>query len=85
MCPAAEVLIIILSITLTVFLILGIVLLVYMIVLTRQIRRVTQAAEKTVDNIGSVVSGFSKIITPVYIAEMVNKAIKKIKKNKKDT
>ena len=82
---AAEVLVIILSIALAFFLVLGIVLMIYLIILTRQIRRVTNSAEKTVDNLGSVVSGLSKVITPMYIAEMVGKFVKKSKRSKKES
>jgi hypothetical protein len=81
---AAEALVIILSVALAFFLVLGIVLMIYLIVLTRQIRRVTNSAEKTVENLGSVVSGVSKVITPMYIAEMVGKFVKKTKKSKKE-
>jgi len=84
MSPAAEILVVILSIALAFFLALGIALLIYLIVLTRQIRRVTKTAEKTVENFGSVVSGFSKVISPMFIAEMVSKFIKKVKREKKE-
>jgi len=81
---AAEALVIILSVALAFFLVLGIVLMIYLIILTRQIRRVTNSAEKTVENLGSVLSGVSKVVTPVYIAEMVGKFVKKAKKSKKE-
>ncbi len=84
MSPAAEILVIILSIALAFFLILGIALAIYLIVLTKQIRKVTKSAERTVENFESVVSGVSKIITPIYIAETVNNFVKKFKKSKKD-
>jgi len=84
MSPAAEILVIILSVVLTFFLLLGIILLIYLIVLTRQIRKVTNSAEKTVENIGSVVAGFSKVMTPIFVAETFNKFIKKMKKGKKE-
>jgi len=84
MSPAAEILVIILSIALAFFLALGIALLIYLIVLTRQIRRVTKSAERTVESFGSVVTGFSKVISPVFIAEMVTKFIKKVKKVNKE-
>ena len=82
--PAAEVLVIILSVFLALFLILGIILTIYLIKLTSQIRKVTKSAERTVGNLESVVSGFSKVMSPIFVAEMVSKFIKKIKKNKGD-
>ncbi|MEI6850504.1 MAG: hypothetical protein WCK26_00890 [Candidatus Saccharibacteria bacterium] len=82
MSSSAEILVIILSIALAFFLILGIILFIYLIVLTRQIRRFTKSAERTVDNIESTVSGFSKIISPIYIAEMVSGYVKKFNKKK---
>ncbi len=81
---AAEILVIILSIFLAIFLILAIILSAYLISLTRQIRRITNSAERTVDNIGSVVSDVSKITTPMFIADMVSKFVNKMKKEKKE-
>jgi hypothetical protein len=83
MCPAAEVLVVILSIFLAVFLIVGIILIIYLIDLTRQIRSLTKSAGQTVDDIGSVVSKASKIVQPIFIAEMINSFFKKVKKSKK--
>ncbi|MEI7539478.1 MAG: hypothetical protein WCJ36_01755 [Candidatus Saccharibacteria bacterium] len=84
MSSAAEILVVILSIALTFFLILGMVLVVYLIVLTRQIRKITKSAERTVDGLESTVAGFSKMISPIFVAEMVNKFIKKFKTNQKE-
>ena len=84
MCPAAEILVIILSIALAIFLALGIALTIYLIDLTRQIRRITASAERTVDNLGTAVTGFSRLVSPVYVAEMVAKFIKKVKKENKE-
>ncbi|HUC96788.1 MAG TPA: hypothetical protein VMR16_03960 [Candidatus Saccharimonadales bacterium] len=83
MSPAAEILVIILSIVLTIFLLIGIVLIVYLIVLTRQIRKVTKSAERTVEDFGSVISKVSKVVQPIFVAETINSFIKKIKKRKK--
>ena len=82
--PAAEILVIILSIALAFFLVLGIILIIYLIMLTRQIRRLTNSAERTVDNIESVVTGFSKVISPIYIAEMITGFVKKFNNKKKE-
>ncbi|MEI7689580.1 MAG: hypothetical protein WCI79_01275 [Candidatus Saccharibacteria bacterium] len=86
MSVAAEVLVIILSVALAFFLVLGIILVVYLIKITRQIRRVTNSAERTVNNVESVVASAGKLISPVVIANMINKVINKFKKstNKKE-
>lgn len=84
MSSAAEILVIILSVFLTIFLILGIILAIYLISLTSKIRRVTKSAERTVNNLESTVSKASKIISPIFVSEMIARFIKKFKKNKKD-
>ena len=84
MSSAAEILVVILSIALTFFLILGMVLVIYLIVLTRQIRKITKSAERTVNDIESTVVGFSKILSPIFVTEMVSKIITKFKANQKE-
>lgn len=81
---AAELLVIILSVTLTIFLIFAIILTVYLINLTRQIRKVTALAERTVDGIETAVSNVVKMSIPMCIVEMVAKIVKKSKKDKGD-
>lgn len=80
MSSAAEILVIILSVFLAIFLILAITLTVYLIVLTKQIRRVTQSAERTVGHIESTISGISKVTSPLFVAEIIGRYIKKFKK-----
>jgi len=84
MSPAAEILVVILSVFLAIFLALGIALIIYLIVLTRQIRKITSAAERTVDNIESVVTGVSKVVSPMYVAEIIAKYVKKFNSKKKE-
>jgi len=81
---AAEILVIILSVTLTVFLVFAIILTVYLINLTRQIRKVTDSAERTVGNIESAVSQAVRTSLPVLITEMFTKFLKKFKKDKEE-
>jgi uncharacterized protein YoxC len=80
---AMEILVIILSIFLAIFLILGIILSIYLIKLTRNIRQVTEAAGRTVNTIESAVAGASKIASPLFMAEIIGRYIKKFKKSKK--
>ena len=81
--PSAEILVVILSVFLAIFLIVGTILAIYLIVLTHQIRKVTKSAERTVEDFGSVVSKVSKVVQPIFIAETINSFIKKFKKKKK--
>ena len=77
---ASEILVIILSVFLAIFLILAIILSIYLISLTRQIRRVTKSAERTVGNIEQVVSNVSRVTTPIFVADIINKLMNKFKK-----
>ena len=79
---ASEILVIILSVFLAVFLIVGIILAVYLIKLTKQIRNVTQSAEKTANSIESIVSRVAKVTSPLFLAEIFNKILNYFKKDK---
>lgn len=81
MSSAAEVLVVILSIVLSVFLVFATILAVYLIRLSAQIRNITKSAEKTVDDIESVVSQAGRVITPMFFSEMINRFVKKVKKS----
>lgn len=83
MSPAAEILVIILSIFLALFLLLGIVLTVYLIKLSRDIRKVTSSAGRTVSNIESAVASITKLTSPLFVIEFVNRYLKKFKKSKR--
>lgn len=78
--PAAEILVIILSVFLALFLALGITLSIYLIKLTREIRLITKSAGKAVGNIESVVATVTKLTSPLFVAELVSRYIKKLKK-----
>ncbi|MBC7764634.1 hypothetical protein H7Y29_02875 [Microbacteriaceae bacterium] len=77
---AMEILVIILSTFLALFLLIGIVLAVLLIRITQQIKRVTTTAERTVGSIESVVAGVSKVTTPAMIAKIVLGQINKRRK-----
>ena len=79
---ASEILVIILAAFLALFLLLAIILTVYLIKLTHDIREVTKSAGRTVNNIENVVAGASKIASPLFVAEMIGRFIKKDKKEK---
>ena len=84
---AAEILVIIVSSVLSIFLIVAIILGIYLIKLTSEIRRLAKSAQSTVSHIDNAVVGVSKLTSPLFIAEMVNRYIKKfttkVKKGKK--
>lgn len=80
---ATEILVIILSVFLAIFLIIGITLLIYLVKLTRDIRRVTESAGRTVGHIESLAAGASKIASPLFVAELISRYVKKFKKFKK--
>lgn len=77
MSSAAEILVIILSVVLAVFLILAIILVIYLIRLSAEIRRIAQSAQKTVDSIGSAVTGVGRLMSPMFVADLVGKYVKK--------
>jgi uncharacterized protein YoxC len=83
MSVAAEILVIILSIFLAIFLLLGIILCVYLIKLTRNIRDLTDSASRTANTIESAVSGIARFTSPLLMAEMFSRYLKKFK-NKKE-
>ena len=80
MSSAAEILVIILSITLSIFLIVAIVLGIYLIRLSAEIRRITKSAQNTVDTIGEAVEGVVKITSPVFIARALGQLFTKFNK-----
>lgn len=77
---AMEILVIILSAFLALFLLIGIVLAVLLIKITQQIKRVTTSAEKTMNGFESVVSSVGKVTTPAMLAKMVLGQVNKRRK-----
>lgn len=77
MSPAAEILVIILSVFLAIFLVVAIILGIYLIRLSAEIRRIAESAQKTVDHIESAVNGASRLISPMFVADLIGRYIKK--------
>jgi len=77
---AMEILVIILSAFLALFLLIGIILIGLLIRVTQQIKRVTSTAERTVGNIESVVNGVGKVTTPAMLAKLVLGEVNKRRK-----
>lgn len=77
MIPATEILVIIVSSVLAIFLIVGIILGIYLIRLTAEIRKIAKSAQQTVDTIGTAMSTAVKFTSPMMVAEMVKRHFKK--------
>jgi len=75
----AQILVIILSVFLALFLLLAIILTVILIKLTRQIRSVTGSAQRTAESVEKAVVGFTNVTSPIYLAKLLSKHIKKFK------
>lgn len=75
---AAEILVIITSSVLVIFLVVGIILAIYLIKLTAEIRKITRSAQNTVNHIDAAVTGITRISSPIFVAELLSKYIKKM-------
>ena len=75
----AQVLVIILSVFLAIFLLLGIVLLALLIKVTRQIKSVAGAAERTALKVEGFATNVAAFTSPTSIVRMVSSFVKNIK------
>lgn len=80
---AAEVLLIIVSATLSVFLVLLIIVAVYVISLLKQIRRIANHAENVVDSVESAASTFEKAASPLAILKVIGSIVENAAKFKR--
>jgi hypothetical protein len=76
----AQILVIILSTFLAIFLLLAIILTVLLIKVTRQIKEVTGTAARTAESFEKAVAGFTAITSPLVLFQTAMKFIKKRKK-----
>lgn len=81
MSTAAEILVIIVSSVLTIFLIVAIILAIYLIRLSIKINQLAKTAQNTATHIDNAVVGVSRLTSPVFIAELVSRYIKKFMKS----
>ena len=79
----AHILVIILAIFLIFFLLLAIILVVMLIRVTRQIKRVTSAAERTLEHVESAAAGFGKVGGPVMLAKLITSIVKRYAKKQR--
>jgi uncharacterized protein YoxC len=76
----ARIIVIILALFLAIFLLLGIGLLVLLIKVTRQIKSVTDSAERTARSVEGSVEPFHKLTSPLLMMRMVTRQLKKFKR-----
>lgn len=79
---AFEILVIVLSTVLAVFLVVSIVLVVLLIRVTLQIRKVTGSAQKAVDTIESLTGGVGKAASRAVLGRFIMKSVRKVVKKK---
>ena len=79
---AMQILVIVLSVFLAIFLVSAIVLVVQLIRVTRQIRMIASTTQSAVDRVSNLASTAGKIISPAFIAKFVTDQFKKYKKSK---
>lgn len=80
---ATQLLIIILAVTLSVFLLVGIVLAIYLIKLTKDINKLTRSAERTASMVESAVAGVAKYKASIFATDALLKYVNKFKQAKK--
>ena len=80
---AAGILVIILAVTLAIFLVLAIVLIVLLIRITKQIKNITDSAERTVSNVESATFNVSRFTTPASAFALVKSIINAKRKKEK--
>ncbi len=78
---AAEILVIILSGVLAIFLILAIILIIYLLRVSAEIRKITESVSRTVDTIENTVETATRFTSPALIANFLGKYIKRMVRN----
>lgn len=81
---AAEILLIIVSSVLSVFLILLIVALSYGICIMRRVKKIVAHAEDVADSVEAAASAFEKTATPLAVFKFISKIVKHSKKRSKE-
>ncbi len=80
---AAEVLLIIVSSVLAVFLIVTIVAVGYLISILRQLKRITARAENVADTVESAAAAFERASSPIAVLKLIGKIIEQTSNFKK--
>lgn len=80
---AFEILVIILSVTLAIFLVLGVVTMVYVLKIAQSVKQMTDKASSAVDNVSNVAVNISKFVTPAAAGKLVIEMVQKLVKQEK--
>ena len=78
----AQILVITLAVALVIFLVLAIILTTKLIQISRQIRRITNTAERAAVKVESVVNSAAAMVAPAAIAKIIKSMMYKTKKHK---
>lgn len=68
---ASEVLVIFLSVALAVFLVLGIVVIIFLIIIAKKIKSVAETAERTALRFEDIVASLQKVAAPAIVSKFV--------------
>lgn len=79
---AFEVLVVILSVALAVFLILSIVVIVYLLKVMKSVQLMTEKASNAVESMSNVATNVSKFVTPAAAGKFFVDAVQKVMKHK---
>ncbi|MDR0591205.1 MAG: hypothetical protein LBG75_01440 [Candidatus Nomurabacteria bacterium] len=79
---ASQILVIILSAALAVFLVLGIMLLVMLIRLSKQIKKTATSIAHTTESVEGLVTNIAKIVSPAIVAKSIKEVFDKFKPGK---
>ncbi len=79
---ASQILLIIVSVTLTIFLIVGIIVTIKLVQILNHLKQITEKAEKIADSAESVGEFFQKTAGPAAIAKLVVNIVHSFKKKK---
>lgn len=74
-----QILVLILGAALAVFLVLAIVLVVLLIKVSRQLKRIADTAQRTVGSVETTVSNLSRATSPVYVTKFITSYLKRMK------
>lgn len=80
---AFEILVIILSVTLAIFLILGIIVMVYVLKVAQSLKQMSDKASSAVDNVSNVAASIGKFVTPAAAGKLVVEVVQKFMKHEK--
>lgn len=73
---ASEVLVIIVSSVLALFLLVSIVAVVYIVSILKQVKRITARAENVADTMGSAAAAFERASSPVAVLKLIGSIVK---------